>query len=339
MGTEVMGFFESNADPACFTHGEQVVGHPSWAKRGQTAHIWKWERFLAGRSEPASDPSFATIGRWRKGEALDRSAPVFLPFLYFDIDHENVLRALRDVRSICEALSELTFNLNEHVLVAFSGKKGFHVQVSTAPMGYPVFTNVRRAQLFGRAFLEWFDDFTRNIDPSTAHPLQLIRMINAPHQETEFVKTAWRGANFLNLPLERILRIARRGRAIALPRDLPSPDPPSDGSVRSRFLRSVYQEARAERRRGGGAPRSQGVIARIRGGLAEGEVFGDKTFHVGRENGAYIFACWLIERHGEAEAERRLQAWNKRNRPPLPLPRLKVQFRGAKRTILQQHET
>jgi hypothetical protein len=293
----------------------------------------KADKFCKWISKNGFDrPVFTNIGRWKPGEEAENKSPVYVPWITVDIDVDgNVFEAKDQARYLTETLMVEGYDLSR-VLVSFSGRKGFHIQIASGQVGDPVFKSSICAQNFLKTF-------TANVggdidaDPAVCSPHSLIRVSGSKHADTGFYKTTWTGEEFLKLAVQDVYRCAEDPDC-----NQPFEDP--GGSVvraaREHFGK-VYKEAEQRQEEASkeddGTNKNHGVIDRIRGGVRESEIWGDKYFHVGRENACYVMGCWWLERYSERRALARLKEWNGRNSPPLPERRVESQFEGAKRTI------
>jgi hypothetical protein len=294
-----------------------------------------WSSYIAKNGQDY--PAFTTVGRWMaKGHALNRKTPVFLPWIYFDIDNPEPMDSWSEAQNVIDALEYRGYDI-DNVVVAFSGRKGFHVQVPSYQFGAPVFASARAARWFARIFIrDVTSDYQFDVDESPSSPLTLIRLIGSKHGKTDAYKTAHFASDFRTMsmseafagirehtPFDHIYQ-SRKGR----------PTGERFGHVKlvCERMKERKKEHEEERKRSGGE-KAGTVIKNIKRGLREGETFGDKYFHVGRENGAFILACWFLERGSRRWAYNRLKEWNDKNDPPLPQDRLQAQFRGGERKL------
>jgi len=315
-----------------YIHAERVAGDPSGGiTRGEYGNVCKYLDFIAEKG--LTKPAFTNVGRWHRGQEAERDAPVFLPWIYIDIDCE------RDIVAAANQADEVIQNLYyygydpERIFVSYSGRKGFHVQISTLQAGRPIFVNSIAANVFVKTFTE---DVASGLDwdPAVTNPKCLIRATGSKHEDTGFYKRTWLAedfkqmnihARFKNLDQHRPFRFNRSDEIWAEPRK-------HFAEISERTKIRLDKMERHEPG-DGGEHEGRGIIDRLRSGVEESEEWGDKHFHIGRENAAYVMGCWYLERYSERLALKRLRGWNRRNDPPLPLNRLKAQFRGAKRTI------
>lgn len=324
--------------------GEAVYGHPSRAKRGRYRNVDLWSEKMA--QDPVDAPAFTNVGRWsqsRKPKAGDYDQPVFVPWIFFDIDRKEAINeAFWLAQDIIETLESLYYDI-EQCVVSFSGSKGLHVQVPSTQIKAPVFTNTPSAYCFLKHFIK--DVADTEIDTSVASPQSLIRRIGSKHDETGIYKTAMWGDTFRDMALseymDSVVRVSNAGEYTPfMYRTYRSVDPIPEKRIDHiyRVCELVDEEVNANEAhptRGSSSQNGQsmGIIDAIRGGIQEGEQFGDKYFHVGRENASFIMGCWLLDRYPRHKAWEQLKKWNENNNPPVKPKRLKTQFRGAKRKL------
>lgn len=316
-------------DPADFVMGEQVMGSIDKYGRGRYGNAQQYVNWVA--EEGVDKEAFTSVGRWKIGDEGSNDAPVFVPWITFDIDGPDLLEARETAREVLIQLHERGYDLLR-CFVSFSGFKGFHVQVATGQLGSPIFSSTQAAFQTLKAFMEDVHD-DKFIDTATASPRQLIRLTGSVHAETGLYKRSWVGTRFLDMGVEETFE------------DLQSHEPfhfedPTRGDVEDEARQHFIKTARVAEKRLKQKKSSQGnvgkVMKAILGGVSEGQQFGDKYFHVGRENAAFIAGCWFLDKEDRvSDAEKRLEEWNRQNDPPLPHQNLMAQWRGAKRKILK----
>jgi len=324
----------SRKDKSDFTRSERVLGDVKngMARRGQYGRAGQFIRYIA--KEGVDQPAFTNIGRWRVDDASSEGGEVYIPWLTVDIDNVDILEAYEDACRTLDRLAEIGYDM-ERVVCSFSGGKGFHVQVDTTQMGLAPFKGPEHGRLFARAWTQsvCMGDY---YDPSVCTPRSLIRITGSQHRETGLHKRSFFAPEFRSRGLHGVMRNVRS--------DYEGFDWPEGGRVLPgprKHLRKLYETAernyRGRRSTGSYASathESQGIIGSIKYGIREGQEFGPKNFHVGRENAAFIMGCKLIEETDSRRvAKEKLQQWNGLNTPPLRHARLEAQWRGAKRTM------
>lgn len=326
----------SQADQSCFRRAEKVVGDVKSAKahRGRYGHARTFVRWV---SENGHDkPCFTNVGRWRQDDAAEREAPVYLPWIAIDIDNLDLTEAYEDAVRTVERLLALGYDA-DRIVCSFSGGKGFHVQIDMTQMGLVPFSDQTTARVFLKTY-------TRNVclddywDPAVCSPRSLIRITGSTHAKTGLRKRSFLASEFIERGIHGVMNGVRAEyRGFDWPRGgkiLPGP---------RKHLRDVHEAAesryrgrakRGETRKASGEAKG-GVLNRIRYGIEEGEEFGPKNFHVGRENAAFIIGCKLLAQHPDKQrvAREKLMKWNGLNDPPLPRTRVKAQWRGAQRKM------
>lgn len=317
-----------------YTRSERVVGNvkEGTVRRGKYGIGRRFIKFVA--KQGMGQPAFTNMGRWKSDDASSRGGPVYVPWLTVDIDNVDLVEAHEDALRTIGRLEELGYDLSR-VVASFSGNKGFHVQVDSTQMGLPPFMGPRHARLFMRTWIEdvCLDDY---FDPSVCTPRSLLRLTGSVHEKSELRKISFFAPEFRRRGIDGIMQEHEgeyRGFTWLEGGDvLPGP---------RKHLRRVYKRAennyRGRRSNGAIKPHSQqsaGVLSNIKYGVREGEEFGPRNFHVGRENAAFVIGCKLLEEYEqERVAREKLQQWNGLNSPPLQRTRLEAQWRGAKRKM------
>jgi len=319
-------------DPKQFIRSERVIGDVSsgGVYRGQYAYGKTLTKNIAKQGH--EQPVFTNVGRWRTVEQAEKRAAVYVPWLTIDIDNVDIVEAHEDAANTVQYLLDLGYD-PERIVASFSGSKGFHIQVDSSQMGMLPFKDSDAARAF---IVAW----TKSVcdrpfwDSAVASPRSLIRVTGSTHEKSGIKKHSFLAHDFLRLGMNGVMKNVRG--------EYEGFDWPSAGvqleDPHVHFLTVGDQAVQnyRQQRKGQSQSRSAGVLSNIRYGVSQGEVFGDKYFHVGRENAAFVAACALIDRCGTmATAKHKLRQWNGLNDPPLPRQRLMAQWRGAKRKLKQ----
>lgn len=289
---------------------------------------------------------FTSIGRWRKHkEVRDPRAPVFVPWLVFDIDrHDDIPGAYEAAQNILLDLEEWGIDL-ERTFVSFSGSKGFHIAISMDHFGSPIFRDSEAARLI-------LSDVTKRItetrvDHHTLSPLNLVRLTGSQNEKSGWYKRTWCATRFRQMPLHAALA------DLSSPLPFRYPDPTAgavEDDLRALFDDTAEQRAtvltsqRANRRHGSKAIGP--TITSILSGVSEGEEYADGR--AGRDWAAYTLACFLLESEqqcADVAAHLAIDArtpqeimtyWNENLcRPSLRARHIEQKLNSAKKTVLK----
>ncbi len=325
----------ADKDQAKFRRAERVVGDVKNARasRGQYGNVKQFVEWVA--QEGLDKPAFTNVGRWTFDEAAKKDVNVFVPWITVDIDNVDLVEAHEDAQQTLRQLEYLGYDL-DRVVASFSGGKGFHIQVDSSQLGLAPFMSRRHAKVFLETFcMDVCSD--RFWDPAVCSPRSLIRLTGSKHSRTGLHKRSFLGSEFLSKGLNKLMKNVRD--------DYESFEWPEEGGILRgprKHLRRLFDTSEKRYRgktnnghfQGAASQKSGNILGRIKHGVSEGQEFGPKNFHIGRENAAFIMGCALIESHDSKRAAKdNLRQWNGLNDPPLPRARLDAQWRGAKRKM------
>lgn len=322
-------------DTKDFRLSELCVGDPREAGRSFRNRVGSGNPWIAKvAADGNDDPCFTNVGRWRSGQVRKADAPVFVPWLTADLDREDLMEAYDDARAAVELMDENGVDL-ERTFVSFSGRRGFHIQISADQLGSPIWKNSESAKVATKEFFERIMPDI-DIDPCTLDPRNLLRLSGSKHEKTGQFKQTWRADEFLSTRPETVFAELREVRSFAFP-------DPTVGAIEDELLATFEDAANAagvelakahQFRPRSGKGREGKMIKRIREGIEESDNWSE--YHTGRNKAGYILACWLIE-HPEYQKEdaawAELQRWNQLNSPPMDERELKRIFANADKTI------
>ncbi len=143
------------------------------------------------------------------------SGPCWSPWLWFDIDAEELQYAHKDAGALAVFLVERYAIEPGELLIFFSGSKGFHVGLPTvfwSPSPSDVFHQVARR--FAKHVAE---SASVTIDKGVYDRVRAFRAPNSRHPKTGLHKRRLSYDDLLGLPLERIIELSRKPAAFALP--------------------------------------------------------------------------------------------------------------------------
>lgn len=330
-------------DPADFRYASTVQGVLDTGRARR--RIADADRFIANIGAHGLDaPAFVNVGRWRKGEALDPTAPVFVPWFTIDIDRNYLKEAWDDTNEIVERMADEGFDL-DRTFISFSGRRGFHIQIGADQLDCPIFRDADAAKIAS-------DELTARlcygikIDPSVNSPNQLLRVAGSKHDKSGLYKVTWTMRDFQATDFEWAMTQARD------PQPTPMLDPRQVQQVESSihdFFDAVSADTESrylalrDRTGSGGGPGE--TMKSLLPGIAEGETWHPN--HEGRNKAAFILACWLVEARPTGDqdidaafnaggTERALDVWNRRNTPPLPDREIDACHYSASRRITGQ---
>jgi hypothetical protein len=314
--------------------GRRVFERPAYVTGRRSA-----EYYARKGSDRAA---FVSVGRWRpgEGERRDLRPAVTVPWLTLEIDGRDAhgrksrTESVRHARAIVRRL--LTYTGTPDALqLSFSGSASVHIRIAHSVVGCPIYTTEREARRalhrFTDALLADMPDARAAVDDACLNPRQVVRAIGSTHQH---------GGRCIPLTVRELLHTdpltwwAQSDGAPHTPHTLP--DPNTAGTFSPALYRLLTREpahhaAHTQGRKGrGGATmcckplNSGGVIASIRGGVAEGR----------RNDSAYLMALYLLTngREPPGSAWERLKEWNERNAPPLGLAELWRCYTSATRS-------
>jgi hypothetical protein len=182
------------------------------------------------------------------GSPKGYAGATWAPWLWFDIDRDDIDQATRDARRLAAGLTD-RFGLDgDELLAFFSGSKGFHVGLPLSVCGLPgPSTNFHLAC---RRFAEAVASRSSvAVDSGVYDRIRPFRAPNSRHRKTGLHKRRLTFGELMGLSTRRILELAATPEGF----DIPDPAPVADQAVRDWLaaVESVEKEHRAaETRRG-----------------------------------------------------------------------------------------
>jgi hypothetical protein len=150
------------------------------------------------------------------GSTRDYTGPCWAPWLWFDIDREDPVKALTDARRLAGVLLGRYETLDEDgLLLFFSGSKGYHVGLPTSlwsPGPSPDFNRVARRFAEGVAGIAG-----TTVDGGVYDKVRAFRAPNSRHPKTGLHKRRLTYDELLHLPAERIRELAARPEPFEVP--------------------------------------------------------------------------------------------------------------------------
>jgi len=206
-----------------------------------------------------------------QGSTAGYSGPCWSPWLWFDVDREDLEEALRDVRRLVAALEERYRPGDDDLLAFFSGSKGFHIGLPTvlwSPAPGPDFHRT------ARRFAEHVAGLAGvTIDGGVYDRVRAFRAPNSRHPKTGLHKRRLLADELAGLSLAAILGLAKE----PAPFDLPTPARRSDQAATdwTAAADQVARESEAKAARcaaGNGSPTlNRATLEFIRDGAGTGD--------------------------------------------------------------------
>jgi len=206
-----------------------------------------------------------------QGSTAGYSGPCWSPWLWFDLDNEELQYAHKDAAALAAFLVERFGVEPGELLLFFSGSKGFHIGLSTAlwsPQPSDVFHKVCRR------FAENVAELAAvTIDTGVYDRVRAFRAPNSRHPKTGLHKRRLSYDDLLGLPLEKIIELSREPAAFALP----TPTRHSDQAAADwqTAVEQVAREGEAKEQRraaGNGKPiLNRSTLDYIRNGADQGD--------------------------------------------------------------------
>lgn len=313
-----------------------------------------WQTTIARKG--AKGGRHTSIGAFRKSDLVAiNTAPCTVPFIIIDLDENSVETNFDTARSITQKLKKLGCDIRQ-IIVAYTGGKGFHIQIPSGLIGNPIYQHsYSAAQIIG----EFVDKIIpkETVDRQKFYPTALIRVIGSMHEASGKYKYAQNGNDFLRSSLEGILKISRQfvGYTLVDPTSVnisstvighffdsienASHSTPSFRSGTKEFVPPAFKDVQ-EFNQEEYEPK-ENVYTLAMKGVSEGEVWCKEKGYQGRSMAMFVAACSLINKCADEQtAWDKLVEVNNRNSPPLPLYRGKPgedsligRFRSAQRKV------
>lgn len=263
-----------------FPFGFRIVG-PTWARRRlvDAAEAFAAQARCDPRAEVARESYLSAFWygeRFRRhldgtGSTKGYGGPCWAPWLWWDIDRADDLEAaLADARRLTVALCERFSVQDADLLTFYSGSKGFHVGLPTAPWRPEPAPEFHKA---ARHFAEAVAATAGvGIDAGVYDRVRAFRAPNSRHPKTGLHKRRLGFDELMGLSVEGILRLAQQPE----PFDVPAPSYTSDAAAAAWREAGARVEAgvrAASERRTAEPPAklNRGTLDFIRDGAPEGD--------------------------------------------------------------------
>lgn len=253
-----------------------------------------------------------------------------IPNIILDFDAPDTVDAFDDCRRAVESLNYYRRN-GDPFFVCFTGNRGFHIHIPSGLVGNPVFYgNYTDSESYVWASIKDACDET-GIDKSLLNPSHMYRLTGSVHEKSGRYKTPFTFDEFMSLSLEDIMKQSTEHKPFDIgdPFDT-SPNPELVNKLVNKDVGIPSFDETPELGEG------EAVITTIKRGVSEGEQWGAKFSHVGRNKAAFVYACYLIRKYGMGSlksVESDLVEWNKLNDPPLNTNEIGNCFASAMRAV------
>ena len=234
---------------------------------------------------------YITTGNWRFGDVGNPDANVFVPWIVVDIDRKSYPDAHADTITAIGDFESVGFD-EKSMFVSFSGSKGFHILLSTARLGHPIFkSSVDCTEIVAELLRSWTDV---NFDTSTCNPLQVYRITGSRNFKSGLYKRTYTIGDFYKTSLAAIYENAKLPGKWVWPESMLETEAEMVDALRSSA--NAVLKSRIGRRYNKskfGYNKIGKTIGAIIAGIEEGENF--MSHHEGRNKAAYILSCFMLE--------------------------------------------
>jgi len=201
------------------------------------------------------------------------TGPCWARFIWFDVDREDRQVALNDTRHLVRHVED-AFSLEpEHLLVFYSGSKGFHVGIPTALWNPEPSTDFHKV---ARAFCETVaEQCEMEIDSGVYDRVRAFRAPNSRHAKTGLHKRQIDADALMRLSVDAILELAKTPAVF----DVPEPTTKDcdwnishEWTEAEKQVREKNEAVREYRQRTDGAPHlNRQTLQFIREGANQGD--------------------------------------------------------------------
>jgi len=205
------------------------------------------------------------------GSTAGFAGPCWSPWLWFDIDAEDLGFAYKDAGALAVALVERYGAQSGDLLLFFSGSKGFHVGLPTALWSpVPSDTFHRTARRFAEHVAELA---AVTIDTGIYDRVRPRRAPNSRHPKTGLHKRRLTLDELTGLPLDELLALAREPAPFTLPAVTGTSDQAAaDWQAAAALVASEGETKAARRAAGNGSPTlNRSTLDFIREGAHQGD--------------------------------------------------------------------
>lgn len=244
------------------------------------------------------------------------SGPAYADFFPVDIDCNNDIPKALDllINTLCVLENQYDVNIKE-LRVFFSGSKGFHLYIPAAMMGITPSENISR---YFKAFAaKILKPIGVSYDPLIYDIVRLWRVSNSINSKSGLYKIELTPTEVFKLTAEEIVEMAREKRTVEYVSD------PIANNLLTATYRSIQElpTISGETIVAGVCPRNEKqCYHRLLQGVGEGK----------RDAVCFRLANHFQKKgYDSGDVEGLLQAWNKKNQPPMSENEVKTKVRSA----------
>lgn len=253
--------------------------------RGTFGDQSTWQRTV--EQQGFENAAYKTSGQWTYGGAGLMESPVYVPWIIVDIDRSNPVDAHEDATT---AVNDFAASGFDHMFVAMSGMKGFHVALSTSHLSCPIFIDSASAGPTIKNFVSRLTNV--QCDVSTLFPHQVYRITGSRNLKSGLYKRAYNVDSFLSLSLDAIYKNSENHQPWYYQIENPIVEPDLIHELRQAANDVLRERAGIRKKEERSYNKIGPTIGKILSGIDESEQFGN---HVGRNKAAFILSCFILE--------------------------------------------
>lgn len=255
-----------------------------------------WRRGI--EQQGFDNAAYVTTGQWRFPERGDPNAPVFVPWIVVDIDRDHYPTAHEDTLLAMMDFDSAGFD-EDSIYIGFSGSKGFHVMLSTAKIGWPIFKTTYDAT---EVISEFIKEMTNvEFDISVCNPLQVYRVAGSKNMKSSLYKKMYTVDDFMDTSLDQIYENAKTPGSWSWPSQMYDAEEELVSVLRTGANNALKNRIGKKKESKKGWNGIGPTLSKIIEGIEESETFG---VHSGRHKAAFILSCFMLEHPKQCEQVR-----------------------------------